>query len=1253
MTRLASLVHAASLAALALLISCADGNSGIPQCEDGIDNDRDGLIDQADPACAAGQPNENQDPPAACSDGIDNDGDGLIDFPDDGGCTSATDDDEYGSAAPDCDNGIDDDGDGKIDYPNDPGCRAPNQMDEGDDCPDGPLCPQCGNGRDDDFDGATDFPADPGCTSASTAFEYNLDPMACGAGGTVTELPASGMATGTIGTGPSRVQPTRCTGTVGTGAEVAFAFLVEEPTVLAANTNSTATTVDTVLYVRRACLTPSTELVCNDDIGPSINRSAISVALEPGAYFLIVDAKNAGNAGNFVLNTTFYRGEGQSCTGPSQCAPGYDCRTPAGGSAMSCERPVCSDGRDDDNDGRTDFPDDPGCTSAEDGTEEDTCPAGPGCPMCADGLDNDNDGHIDYPADTACASASGNNEFACTSVDPIRVFTGNLTAQPISTLTNDIDLSCGTDGRDDVFSLRIPVELAELRIDTNGSTADTAIALKQSSCSSFDLQCNDDTTGGRSQIFLLGVQPGEYYLVIDNENSSGTYNLTVRGLIANGARCEPGSTIYTCASGYACSGTAGMETCAPTACNDNVDADGDGFVGYPTDPGCSSPDDTTEEDDCPSGPGCPACSNLLDDDSDTFIDYGSDPGCVAAGSDSELAPCASGDPVLALTTPVITGATTAGRANDIDLSCGTDGRDEVYRLMIPRPLATLTVDTVGSALDTVLGIRAGTCNGTTDLACDDDSALNGDSRITLNNVSVGEYFVIVDDRNVSNPGTYNLRVSGTIVFGGACDPASTMFTCTVGNACQGPAGQETCQLAACNDLVDQDGDGFLGYPTDPGCANASDNDETDDCPDGPMCPACSNGLDDDNDGFIDYPADPACAAAGVNSELAPCFSSDPVLVFTGNVVGATTMGRTNDVDLSCGADGRDQIYRYYVTQPLVSLTVDTFGSDTNTAVAIRVGTCNGTTDLACGVNNFGNADARATVQNVAVGEYFVIVDDLNTTPTTFNLNVSGVIPGGGRCDTANTAFVCASGYACTGAPGSQTCTPGPCNDNIDDDGDGHNGYPDDPGCSSPADLDETDTCPSGPGCPRCADGLDNDGDMLIDYPNDPGCTAASSNLEVTCAGEMDPVSLVSTATHTGTTAGASNDHLPSCRAAFSSAPDLVYYLELPVPVASLRVDTDGSDFDTTLIMKPAACGTTELACDDDSGDGLDSMFTVNNLAAGIYAIIVDGASVGSAGSYVLTVRGTVANGTACTSELFTSGVLTCTAPATCTAGVCQ
>ena len=31
-------------------------------------------------------------------------------------------------------------------------------------------------------------------------------------------------------------------------------------------------------------------------------------------------------------------------------------------------------------------------------------------PYCSDGIDNDGDGKIDYPSDTACSSASGNDE---------------------------------------------------------------------------------------------------------------------------------------------------------------------------------------------------------------------------------------------------------------------------------------------------------------------------------------------------------------------------------------------------------------------------------------------------------------------------------------------------------------------------------------------------------------------------------------------------------------------------------------------------------------------------------------------------------------------------------------------------------------------------------------------------------------------------------------------------------------------------
>ena len=62
-----------------------------------------------------------------CSDGIDNDKDGLVDWPDDPGCDGPDDMSERG-AIEECDNGLDDDGDGLIDFPNDPDCLAPTQL---------------------------------------------------------------------------------------------------------------------------------------------------------------------------------------------------------------------------------------------------------------------------------------------------------------------------------------------------------------------------------------------------------------------------------------------------------------------------------------------------------------------------------------------------------------------------------------------------------------------------------------------------------------------------------------------------------------------------------------------------------------------------------------------------------------------------------------------------------------------------------------------------------------------------------------------------------------------------------------------------------------------------------------------------------------------------------------------------------------------------------------------------------------------
>lgn len=99
-------------------------------CADGLDNDGDGLIDQADLQCYGPYHAESADglgrkPQDVCADGLDNDGDGFVDR-DDPECAFASQtseevvDDAVTPSA--CGDGADNDGDGLFDYPSDIQC---------------------------------------------------------------------------------------------------------------------------------------------------------------------------------------------------------------------------------------------------------------------------------------------------------------------------------------------------------------------------------------------------------------------------------------------------------------------------------------------------------------------------------------------------------------------------------------------------------------------------------------------------------------------------------------------------------------------------------------------------------------------------------------------------------------------------------------------------------------------------------------------------------------------------------------------------------------------------------------------------------------------------------------------------------------------------------------------------------------------------------------------------------------------------
>ena len=117
--------------------------------------------------------------------------------------------------------------------------------------------------------------------------------------------------------------------------------------------------------------------------------------------FIFIDGARGGS-GIWRLRVRAELAEGANCGGRGQyvCGDGMTCEDEADG--RFCRRAACDDQRDNDNDGRTDYPNDPGCENSEDTDEAD--PATPRA--CTNGMDDDNDGLTDFPDDPECQSAA-------------------------------------------------------------------------------------------------------------------------------------------------------------------------------------------------------------------------------------------------------------------------------------------------------------------------------------------------------------------------------------------------------------------------------------------------------------------------------------------------------------------------------------------------------------------------------------------------------------------------------------------------------------------------------------------------------------------------------------------------------------------------------------------------------------------------------------------------------------------------------
>jgi hypothetical protein len=264
-------------------------------------------------------------------------------------------------------------------------------------------------------------------------------------------------------------------------------------------------------------------------------------------------------------------------------------------------------------------------------------------------------------------------------------------------------------------------------------------------------------------------------------------------------------------------------------------------------------------------------------------------------------------------------------------------------------------------------------------------------------------------------------------------------------------------LQQCEDGIDNDADGKIDAPFDPGCTtnnlnnpNAAGNDDTEADPATP--PACSNGV------APDFPAAYQCAFAGDPNEVlgavTPCsdgvdtvppnglidYPLDPNCLWAADPF-ETTRACSNGIDDDRPLDG------------FIDFPADIGCADRNDNNESNPPQCNDGRD--------NDGDGRFDFNPVATR-------DADCASQRDNLEGPGV-------------------------------APPECADGADNDGDGVADFPNDPGCSFAGDDDETDPTsgsgsPPPPSPPQCADTLDNDGDGRIDLA-DPGCSSASDNDE--------------------------------------------------------------------------------------------------------------------------------------------------------------
>ncbi len=286
-----------------------------------------------------------------------------------------------------------------------------------------------------------------------------------------------------------------------------------------------------------------------------------------------------------------------------------------------------------------------------------------------------------------------------------------------------------------------------------------------------------------------------------------------------------------------------------------------------------------------------------------------------------------------------------------------------------------------------------------------------------------------------------------------------------------------CAPENCSNGVDDDCDGAID------CADS-------DCRFSPNCKPvaeiCNNGIDDDHDGKIDC-QDPDCANNPTCAKKQSNCLTARLITASGSYTGDTT-GNVGETTGTCGGAAGEAVFRLALTAPS-EVSLDTIGSNFDTTLYVRVGSCTAGRELGCDDDSGGVDHAsKLAFDTLPTGNYFVYVDgfavDANRGPDqgTYVLNVTidqnpKEICNDGK-DNDGDHFADCADPDCASAPNCLNCNNGAppvaefgvanCTDGIDND------------CDGKIDCADSDCHASEAYPTECCNGLDDNGNGIID-----------------------------------------------------------------------------------------------------------------------------------------------------------------------------